>query len=95
MLLAACTLSASVAMAQASFATPPTLTRGDRASVMLEIESTEIFRALLITPVAEGAAVEVARGRLFMRDGEESDGTLRVPIPIIAADVGAARLTAR
>lgn len=60
--------------------------RGIELSVRIEPDSGE---PLLITPISEGAAVEVVRGRLFRSDATDPEASeLRLHVPVAVRDEG-------
>lgn len=73
---------------------PPSLTVGDRASVIAVVRITPAGdRPVLVTPSSEGTAVEVVRGRLLRGDADDPDAEeLRFSIPIVARAPGTAVL---
>lgn len=92
--LLASSLVAASAYAQLRLALEPPerLVPGDRASVVLRVRDPGPH-PMLVTPRTEGAAVELARGRLQRADAiEGADGTLEFRIPIIAHEPGPATL---
>ena len=70
------------------------LSPGDHAAVVVEVHASEAARGpLLVTPSADGAAIQVVRGRLFRFDAEDPDADpLRFRVPIAAMSVGTAVL---
>jgi hypothetical protein len=80
---------------------PPALEVGARASIVAELFIPgERAAPLLLTPTAEGTAVEVVRGRLTGRDGapmgsEDGRRALRFAIPIAAHMEGISVLRVR
>jgi hypothetical protein len=73
---------------------PERLTVGDRAEVVAEVHIAPHNEGpILITPVSEGAPVEVVRGRFSRPDAEDPTATpLRFRIPIVAQSPGTAVL---
>lgn len=84
---------------EVSLEAPDGLTVGDRAEVIaiLRLRPANDL-PVLVTPSAEGTAVEVVRGRLLRADASEDDaatGTLRFAVPIVAKGPGTAVLRVR
>lgn len=92
-LLASSVLGATAfAQMRLEFEPPARLVPGDRASVVLRIHAPGPH-PILVTPRTEGAAVELARGRLQREDATEAeDGSLEFRIPVIAHEPGPATL---
>ena len=93
LLFASCLVAANAyAQMRLELEPPARLVPGDRASVVLRIRDPGPH-PILVTPRTEGAAVELARGRLQRADAtEREDGTLEFRIPIIAHEPGPATL---
>jgi len=71
---------------------PNTLRTGDRTAVELRVWA-EADRPVMVTPRAEGDAVEVVRGRLLRPDAvNPSASPLLFRIPIAAHEPGPARI---
>ena len=77
-----------------TLAPPERLAVGDRAEVIATVQIAPRNEGpILVTPVSEGAAVEVVRGRLSRPDAEDPAATpLRFRIPIVAHSPGTAVL---
>lgn len=90
-------LLASVALAQElrlELDAPASLSAGDRTSLELRVWADPEM-PVMVTPRAEGAAVEVVRGRLLRPDAEDPEGSpLVFRIPIVAREPGPARVRA-
>jgi hypothetical protein len=73
---------------------PERLAVGDRAEVIATVSLTPRSEGpILVTPISEGAAVEVVRGRLSRSDAEDPAASpLRFRIPIVARGPGTAVL---
>jgi len=88
---------ASVALAQdlrLELDTPASLNAGDRTSLELRVWA-DPGMPVMVTPHAEGAAVEVVRGRLLCPDAEDPEARpLVFRIPIVAREPGPARVRA-
>ncbi len=86
---------ASVAFAQAlrvELDAPASLRAGDRTTVELRVWA-EAERPVMVTPRAEGDAVEVVRGRLLRPDAVDPEASpLVFRIPIAAREPGPARV---
>lgn len=95
-------LSATPAVAQSRALTialepAPELHPGDHAEIVAIVHAEDAARGpLLVTPSADGAAIEVVRGRLFRFDADDpSADPLRFRVPILARSVGTAVLAVR
>jgi len=95
-------LLAVVAIASVAFAQelrleldgPESLSAGDRRNLELRVWA-EPEMPVMVTPGAEGAAVEVVRGRLLRPDAEDPAASpLVFRIPIVAREPGPARVRA-
>lgn len=88
---------ASVAFAQElrlELGAPESLSAGDRANLELRVWADPEM-PVMVTPRAEGAAVEVVRGRLLRPDAEDPEASpLVFRIPIAAREPGPARVRA-
>lgn len=99
----ACGWSAAAAQAPAglevSLEAPDGLIVGDRAAVIAHVRLQPANDLpLLVTPSAEGPAVEVVRGRLLRADAEgdaSAPGALRFAVPVVAKSPGTAVLRVR
>ena len=76
---------------------PHALHPGDHAEVIALVHVEDAARGpILITPSADGAAIEVVRGRLFRFDAEDpSADPLRFHVPVLARSVGTAVISVR
>ena len=77
---------------------PARLAVGARAEVIARVRLREhAGRPMMLTPVTEGTAIEVVRGRLTRADADapEASDDLRFRIPIVARMVGTAVLRVR
>ncbi len=88
---------ASIALAQdlrLELDAPDSLSAGDRATLELRVWA-EPEMPVMVTPRAEGAAVEVVRGRLLRPDAVDPEASpLVFRIPIVAREPGPARMRA-
>ena len=75
-----------------TIAPPPELHAGDHAELIVEVALAEDARGpVLVTPSADGAAIEIVRGRLFRFEAEDPDADpLRFHVPIVARTAGTA-----
>jgi hypothetical protein len=73
---------------------PPAVAVGDRFEVLVVVElGPEADAPILLTPRAEGSAIEAVRGRLLRADAEDPNGTpLRFRVPFVARAEGQAVL---
>jgi hypothetical protein len=69
---------------------PTELHAGERAVLAIALELPPDFAPnVLLTPVAEGEALEVVRGRLMRGDARDTEGSnLRFDLPILAQTPG-------
>ena len=75
---------------------PAALASGDRAMMELRVWVPAGDVPVMVTPRAEGAAVEVVRGRLLRPDAVDAAASpLVFRIPIVAREPGPARLRVR
>jgi hypothetical protein len=94
-------VTAVVAHAQApltiALEAPHEMHPGDHAEVLAIVHAEDAARGpLLVTPSADGAAIEVVRGRLFRFDAEDpSADPLRFHVPVLARSVGTAVVSVR
>lgn len=80
--------STAAAQLEVELADPGALTVGDRAEVIASVRGAA-SHPLLLTPRAEGTALEVVRGRLLRADARDPDASvLELRIPVVARRAG-------
>jgi hypothetical protein len=93
----ACAVAHAQAPLTITLEAPTTMHPGDHAEIVAIVHAEELARGpLLVTPSADGAAIEVVRGRLFRFEAEDpSADPLRFHVPVLARSAGTAVLSVR
>ncbi|HBQ16337.1 MAG TPA: hypothetical protein DEF51_36150, partial [Myxococcales bacterium] len=87
--------SSACAQLDVSLSDPGALTVGDRAEIVARVSGAGAHPVML-TPSAEGTALEVVRGRLLRADARDPDASeLELRIPIVARSAGTSVLRVR